>query len=52
MFVRTRQGIRPTPQALELIGPIKTVLQDIDTILSVAEFRPRYRRKYLHHSGN
>ena len=40
MFVRTRQGIRPTPQALQMIGPIKTVLQDIDTILSVAEFRP------------
>ena len=40
MFVRTRQGIRPTPQALQLIGPLKTVLQDIDTILSVAEFRP------------
>lgn len=40
LFVRTRQGIRPTPQALELIAPVKTVLQDIDTILSVAEFGP------------
>lgn len=40
LFVRSQQGIRPTPQALELIGPVKTVLQDIDTILSSAEFNP------------
>ena len=40
LFVRSQQGIRPTPQALELIAPVKTVLQDIDTILSVAEFDP------------
>lgn len=40
LFVRSRQGIRPTPQALELIGPVKTVLQEIDTILSVAGFTP------------
>ena len=40
LFVRTRQGIRPTPQALDLIAPVKTVLQDIDAILSVAGFDP------------
>ena len=40
LFVRTRQGIRPTPQALDLIAPVKTVLQDIDAILSVAGFNP------------
>ena len=40
LFVRSQQGIRPTPQALELIGPVKAVLQDIDTILSLAEFDP------------
>ena len=40
LFVRARQGIRPTPQALELIGPVKSVLKDIDTILSVAGFSP------------
>ncbi len=40
LFVRAQQGIRPTPQALELIRPVKTVLQDIDTILSVAGFTP------------
>lgn len=40
LFVRSRQGIRPTPQALDLIGPVKTVLQEIDTILSVAGFHP------------
>ena len=40
LFVRAQQGIRPTPQALELIGPIKSVLQDIDTILSATGFNP------------
>lgn len=40
LFVRAQQGIRPTPQALELIGPVKTVLKDIDTILSFAGFDP------------
>jgi DNA-binding transcriptional LysR family regulator len=40
LFVRSRQGIRPTPQALELIVPVKTVLREIDMILSVAEFNP------------
>lgn len=40
LFIREQQGIRPTPRALELIGPVKAVLRDIDTILSAAEFRP------------
>ena len=34
LFVRAQQGIRPTPFALELIGPVKSVLQDIDTIFA------------------
>ena len=40
LFLRSQQGIRPTPRALELIGPVKAVLQDIDRMLSTAEFRP------------
>ena len=40
LFVRTQQGIRPTQRALELIGPVKAVLRDIDTLLSAADFRP------------
>lgn len=40
LFVRAQQGIRPTPQALELIGPVKMVLKDIDTILSFTGFEP------------
>jgi DNA-binding transcriptional LysR family regulator len=40
LFVRAQQGIRPTPQALELIGPIKSVLQEIDAILSATGFNP------------
>ena len=38
LFVRAQQGIRPTPFALELIGPIKSVLQEIDTIFAGTEF--------------
>ena len=40
LFLRAQQGIRPTPFALELIGPLKSVLQDIDTIFATAEFVP------------
>lgn len=40
LFVRSRQGIRPTPRAVELIGPVKAVLQDIDDMLSTAPFDP------------
>ncbi|PPR11318.1 MAG: HTH-type transcriptional regulator SyrM 1 [Alphaproteobacteria bacterium MarineAlpha11_Bin1] len=40
LFVRTRQGIRPTPQALQLIGPLKSVLRDIETIFAVTDFVP------------
>lgn len=40
LFTRSQQGIRPTPRALELIGPVKAVLRDIDSILTTAEFRP------------
>jgi DNA-binding transcriptional LysR family regulator len=38
LFLRAQQGIRPTPFALELIGPVKAVLQDIDTIFAGTEF--------------
>ncbi|MEC8462505.1 MAG: LysR family transcriptional regulator, partial [Pseudomonadota bacterium] len=34
LFIRTQQGIRPTPFALELIGPVKAVLHDIEAIFS------------------
>lgn len=40
LFVRSQQGIRPTSRAIELIGPVKAVLQDIDKMLSTAEFAP------------
>ena len=40
LFVRSRQGVRPTPSAVELIAPVKAVLQDIDTILSSSDFSP------------
>ena len=40
LFLRAQQGIRPTPFALELLGPLKSVLQDIDPIFATAEFVP------------
>ena len=40
LFIRSRQGMTPTPYAMELIGPVKSVLQEIDTILTVTEFDP------------
>ena len=40
LFIRTQQGIRPTPFALELIGPVKAVLHDIEAIFSTTEFVP------------
>ncbi len=40
LFVRDRRGIRPTPRAVDLIGPVKSVLQDIDDMLSAAPFVP------------
>ena len=38
LFVRAQQGMRPTPFALGLIAPLKSVLQDIDTIFATTEF--------------
>lgn len=40
LFVRTQRGIAPTPRALELMGPIKRVLADIEGILTPAAFDP------------
>lgn len=40
LFIRSQQGIRPTPRALDLIGPTKAVLQDIERMFSASEFRP------------
>ncbi|MGB0630526.1 MAG: LysR family transcriptional regulator [Alphaproteobacteria bacterium] len=40
LFVRAQQGIRPTPFALGLIAPLKSVLQDIDTIFAATDFVP------------
>jgi DNA-binding transcriptional LysR family regulator len=40
LFVRTQRGITPTPRALELMGPIKRVLADIEGILTPTAFEP------------
>ncbi len=40
LFVRTQRGIVPTERALELAGPLKQVLSDIDTMLRPQAFDP------------
>lgn len=40
LLVRTQRGMLPTARALELAGPIKQVLRDIDTLLRPVEFDP------------
>jgi DNA-binding transcriptional LysR family regulator len=36
LFLRTRNGVTPTPKALELIGPVREALSQIDGILNPA----------------
>jgi DNA-binding transcriptional LysR family regulator len=40
LFVRTQHGVIPTPRADALAKPIKTVLTDIKTLVTPAEFDP------------
>ena len=40
LFVRTQRGMVPTLRASELVGPVKQVLSDIDTLLQPASFDP------------
>ncbi|WP_109126015.1 LysR family transcriptional regulator [Dyella sp. C11] len=40
LFVRTQRGIAPTLRALELAGPIKQILGDVETLLQPAAFDP------------
>ncbi|QNK01348.1 LysR family transcriptional regulator [Dyella telluris] len=40
LFIRTQRGIAPTLRALELAGPVKQILGDIETLLRPAAFDP------------
>jgi DNA-binding transcriptional LysR family regulator len=40
LFVRTQRGIVPTARALELQGPVKQVLADVDAMLQPPSFDP------------
>ncbi len=40
LFIRTPDGMRPTPWALELSGPISTALSAIENALDGASFDP------------
>lgn len=40
LFVRTQRGITPTARALELAGPLKQILADVETMLQPPSFDP------------
>jgi len=40
LFVRTQRGLVPTPRALELIGPVKSAMAEINGIFSATTFDP------------
>jgi len=48
LFLRTRNGVTPTPKALELIEPVRGALRDIEVIMTPAQdFDPRVTRAKL-----
>ncbi len=48
LFLRTRNGVTPTPKALELIEPVRKTLEGVETIMSpVKDFDPRVTRARL-----
>lgn len=48
LFLRTRNGVTPTPKALDLIEPVRRALEGIETIMTPAkEFDPRVTRAKL-----
>jgi DNA-binding transcriptional LysR family regulator len=48
LFLRTRNGVTPTPKALDLIEPVRRALQDVETIMTPAqEFDPQVTRAKL-----
>lgn len=40
LFVRAQGGIRPTPRALELTGPVRHALKQIEAVLDPSDFDP------------
>lgn len=40
LFVRTQRGLLPTPRALELTGPVKSALAELNAVFSPAGFDP------------
>ena len=40
LFVRTQRGLLPTPRALELVGPVKSALAELNAVFAPAGFDP------------
>jgi len=48
LFLRTRNGVTPTPKALELVEPVRKALEDLEIIMSPAQkFNPQVTRAKL-----
>lgn len=45
LFIRTPDGMRPTPWALELSGPVSTALNEIENALDGATFAPETSKR-------
>jgi DNA-binding transcriptional LysR family regulator len=41
LFVRTQRGLSPTPRALELAGPVKSALAELDAVFAPPVFDPK-----------
>ncbi|GLQ50046.1 LysR family transcriptional regulator [Dyella flava] len=40
LFVRTQRGIVPTPRAMQIVGPLKQILGDVESLLQPSTFEP------------
>ena len=40
LFVRTPRGIVPTPRAMQIVGPLKQILGEVETLLRPSTFEP------------
>jgi len=41
LFLRAAEGFRPTPRAVELSGPIRSIIAELEHILDPVEFNPK-----------
>jgi DNA-binding transcriptional LysR family regulator len=52
LFVRTADGMRPTPRATELAGPVRDALETLEVTLDTAQFNPATAQRSFAIGGN